>query len=95
MKNLYFLKILRKFCEFLKILSKFSQKFREKFRKFSKYGFVRGSGGGAPEASENIKKTSSKINGNQQNFENFHEFLANFDWKRLILIKIKANLMEF
>ena len=41
-----------------------------------------------PEASENIKKISPKINVNQQNFENFHEFLANFDWKRLILIKI-------
>ena len=48
-----------------------------------------------PEACENIKKISPKINGNQQNFENFHEFLENFDWKRLILIKIKATLLEF
>ena len=31
-----------------------------------------------------------------QNSENFREFLANFDLKKLILIKeIKPNLMEF
>ena len=48
-----------------------------------------------PEANKNIKKISPKINGNQQNFANFNEFLANFDRKRLILIKIKAILMEF
>ena len=42
-----------------------------------------------------FKKISPKINGNQQNFENFHEFLANFDWKRIILIKIRATLLEF
>ena len=76
------------------ILSKFSQKFREQFSKFSKYGLVWGSGAEPPEASENIKKISPKINGNQHNFEIFHEFLANFDWKRLILIKIKAILLE-
>ena len=46
--KIYVLKSLRKFCDFLKILSKFSQKFRENFRKFSKYGRVGGSGGGAP-----------------------------------------------
>ena len=39
-KNYKFLEILRKFCDFLKILSKFSEKFREKFRKFAKYGHV-------------------------------------------------------
>ena len=90
------MKILRKFCDFLKILSKFSQKFREKFRKFSKSGLVGDSGGGAPpEASENIKKISPKINGNQQNFKNFHEFLANFDWKRLILIKLRQLCWTF
>ena len=48
-----------------------------------------------PEASENIKKISRKINGKRQNFETFHEILANFDLKKLILIKIKANLREF
>ena len=48
-----------------------------------------------PEASENIKKIRPKINGNQQNFESFHECLANFDWKRLILIKINVSLLEF
>ena len=73
-----FLKILRKFCDFLKILSQFSQKCREKFRKFSKYGLVGGSGADPPEASENIKIISPKINGNQQNFENFHEFFSEF-----------------
>ena len=53
-----------------------------------------GSGGSAPETSENIKN-SRKINGNLQTFENFHEFLANFDLKKLILINIKASLMKF
>ena len=48
-----------------------------------------------PEASEYIKNISPKINGNLQNFENFHEFLANFDLKRLILIKIKATFWNF
>ena len=72
------------------------RKFREKFRKLSKYGLLRGLGADPPVASENIKKISPKINGNLQNFENFHEFLANFDLKRLILIKkIKAALLEF
>ena len=52
-------------------------------------------GGLAPEVSENIKKISRKINGKLQNFETFHEILANFDLKKLILIKIKAILMEF
>ena len=56
----------------------------ENFRKFWKYGLVGGSGGGAPEAKENILKISRKINGNLQNFD---EFLANFDMKKLILIK--------
>ena len=43
-------------------------------------------------SSDNIKKISRKINGNLQNFENFHGFLANFDLKKLILIKFKASL---
>ena len=37
-----------KFADFLKILSKCSQNFREKLRKFSKYGLVGGSGCEAP-----------------------------------------------
>ena len=36
----------------------------------------------------NLVKISRKINGNLQTFENFHEFLANFHLKKLILIKI-------
>ena len=44
------------FWKFVKILSKFSRKFRGKFGKFWKYGFVGGSGGGVEprEASKNI-----------------------------------------
>ena len=41
-------KFFRKFCDFLKMLSKFSRQFREKYRQFCKCGFVGGSGGGAP-----------------------------------------------
>ena len=48
-----------------------------------------------PEASENIKKGSREINGKLQNYETFHEILANLHLKMLILIKIKAVLMEF
>ena len=44
-----------------------------------------------PEANENIKKISRKINGNRQNFEDFHEFLVNFDLKMLIIIKINGG----
>ena len=46
------------------------------------------------EASENIK-ISPKINGKLKIFETFPKILANFDLKYLILIKIKAILMEF
>ena len=45
---------------FFENLSKFSQKFREKYRKFSEYGLVGGSGGRPPEVSENIKKLVQK-----------------------------------
>ena len=62
---------------------KFSQKNREKFRKFWKYAFIGGS------ASEIIKKLSWKSNGNLQNFENFHELWEYFLFKKLILIIIK------
>ena len=47
------------------------------------------------EASEKLKKLSRKINGKLQNIETFHQFLQNFDLKKLILIEIKASLMEF
>ena len=67
----------------MKILLKFSRKFREKFRKLWKCGFVGVSGTEPSEASQNIKKINRKINGNLQNFENFHEFLANYDLKNL------------
>ena len=40
-------------------------------------------------------KNSRKINGKRQNFETFHEILANFDLKKLILMEIKEILMEF
>ena len=52
--------MVRKFCDFLKILSKFSPKFSKKFRKFSKYGLGRDSGAERPEANENIKKLVQK-----------------------------------
>ena len=35
------------------------------------------------------------MNGNSQNFEDFHEFLANFDLQTLMLIKINGSYMEF
>ena len=50
----------------------------QKFRKFWKYGFVRGSGAEPPEANENIKKSSREINEKLQNFETFHKILGNF-----------------
>ena len=52
--------ILRFFEEIFKILSKLLRNFREKFREFWKYAFVRGSWGGFPEASEIIKKLVEK-----------------------------------
>ena len=64
----------------------------ENFGNMDLYG-VRGAE--PPETSENIIKSSRRINGKLQNFETFHEILANFDLKKLILIKIKAILMEF
>ena len=60
----------------------------DKFRKFWRYGFVSGSGGGSPEASKNQPKNQ------WENFENFDEFLPNFHLKKLILIKIKASNLE-
>ena len=40
-------------------------------------------------------RSLQKISGKRQNFETVNEILANFDLKMLILIKIKAVLMEF
>ena len=48
-----------------------------------------------PESNENMKKLVEKINGKRQNFETFHEILANFDLKKIIFITSKAILMEF
>ena len=45
--------------------------------------------------SENIKKIVEKSNGKRQNVETFHEISAKFDLKKLILVKIRAILMEF
>ena len=56
----FFKEILRFVENFFEILSKFSRKFMEKFRKFWKYGFVEGSGAEPPEARENIKKFVEK-----------------------------------
>ena len=50
----FFGKLLMKFYDFLKNFIEFSRKFSEKLRKLWKYRFVVGSGGRAPEASENI-----------------------------------------
>ena len=51
--------------------------------------------GRSPPKLAKILKICRKINGNLQNCEYFHELLANFDLKKLILIKIKASLMQF
>ena len=48
-----------------------------------------------PEGSECIKKIHRRLNGNRQNSEGFHEFIAKFYWKKLILINNKGRLMEF
>ena len=55
------------------------------------------SGGGAPppQASENIKRLLERSMETCEILKNFHEFLSNFDLKRQILIKLKANLLEF
>ena len=55
-----FLKIFKGILLFFEIFSKFSRKFMEKFRKFWKYVFVRGSRDGAQESCENIKKLVEK-----------------------------------
>ena len=81
-----FKEILRLFENFIEIFAKI----RKNLEKFLNIDLS-----GAPRTLAKILKISPKINGNQQYFENFHEFLANFDWKRLILIKIKASLLDF
>ena len=67
----------------------------EKFRKFWKYGFVGGSKGGGGGEPPELAKILKKQPKNQWKPENFPDFLENFDFKKLILIKIKAILMEF
>ena len=62
------------FWKFFKILSKISRKFRENFRKFWKYGFEGGSGGGDPEANENITKLVEKSMENGKILKLFMKF---------------------
>ena len=71
------------------------RKFREIFRKFSKYGLVGGSGAEPSEVAKILKKLVQKSMETGKISKNVHEFLTNFDLKRLILIKIKATLLEF
>ena len=54
-----------------------------------------GSGSELPSKLAKILKDQSKNQWKPEDFENFHEFLANFDLKKLILIKIKAILKGF
>ena len=96
MTILNFLKICKEILRFLrkffKILTKLSRKFREILESFGNMDLQGVWGGGGPlEPSENIKKLSEKINGNLQNFEDFQDFVANFDLQTLILIKIKRS----
>ena len=77
----------------MKILSKILRTFSEHFRNVWKCGFIEGSVAKPPKLAK-ILKNSRKINENLLNFENSHEFLADFDWQRLILTKVKASLME-
>ena len=48
-----------------------------------------------PKLPKILKKLVQKINGKLKIFETFPAILAKFDLKKLILIKIKAILMEF
>ena len=86
---------MRFFENFLKFYRNFRENSGKKFRKFWKYGFVVGWGRSPPKQAKILKKISPKINGKLQNLETFHEILANFDLKKLILIKIKTILIEF
>ena len=86
-----FKEILRLFENFFK----FYQIFRENLGKNVEIWICKGFRGRSPPKLAKIIKISRKINGKLQNFETFHEILANFDLKKLILIKIKASLMEF
>ena len=92
------MKIFKKFSDFLKFFKKVYRNSREilgknlkNFGNIDVYGF---GAGALHQARENIKKLVGKINGNRQDFQDFHEFLAHFDLKTLILIKIKGSLME-
>ena len=67
------MKNFKKFCDFVKILSKFSRKFMENLRKFWKYEFVLGVGGAETSKLAKLLSHIRKINGSLQTFENFHE----------------------
>ena len=64
------------------------------FGKIWKYWFVGGSGAEPTEASENITKLVKKSKENYKILK-LHEILANFDLKKLGLIKIKAIWKDF
>ena len=61
MNNYNFLKICKEILRFFENLSKFSRKFREKLRKFWKYGFVTGSAAELPpKLAKLFKKVTEK-----------------------------------
>ena len=93
MKSLQFLIENLPFLTFVENFIKFSQKFGQKIRKFSKYAFVGGSGVESPEASEFIKNLLEKSM-ETSNFWNFALIMREFFLiKMLILIKIKERMM--
>ena len=92
-KNYKSLKILRKFCDFLKTVSKFSQKFRENLENFLNIMTFRGFESWIPPKLAKILKNQSKINGKLKIFETFPEILANFDLTKLILSKNQLSFL--
>ena len=88
----------KEILRFFENLLKFYQNFRENLLKnLENFGNMDMYGVLAAEPSNRAKilKNSLKINANLQNFENFPWILANFDLKKLILIKINTVLTEF
>ena len=74
----FFKEILRFFENVVNILSKFSRKFREKFRKFWKYGFIWVRGADPPEASENIFKKLGEKSMEAWKFWKFSRIFSEF-----------------
>ena len=84
------------FWKFLKFYLNFPENLGK--WKFWKYGILVGWGEGEPPLPPKLAKILKKVA--EKSMEtwklwNFIEFLANFDFKKLILIIIKAILMEF